>query len=118
MKQLQGKTLCKVEQIGNEELRFYVSDKEYVRMHHEQDCCESVYIEDVVGDLQDLVGSELLVAEERVEEHEAPEDSWDDSYTWTFYTFRTIKGSVDIRWCGSSNGYYSERVDIDTVNIA
>jgi hypothetical protein len=113
---LRGRVLCKVEQISDDELRFHLTNEHYVRMYHRQDCCESVTIEDIVGDLDDLVGTPLLVAEERVSRNEdGTEEQYCDSYTWTYYSFRTIKGSVDIRWYGSSNGYYSESVDIEIV---
>jgi hypothetical protein len=114
---LVGRILIRVDQIGNDELRFYLTEDHYVRLYHGQDCCESVSIEDIVGDLDDLVGTPLLVVEERVSKGD--EDDEDvvryDSSTWTYYSFRTIKGSVDIRWYGTSNGYYSERVDIEIV---
>lgn len=79
--------------------------------HHEQDCCEYVRIEDITGDIQDLVGHPLLLAEE-VSSEDEPAPANPDSYTWTFYKFATIKGYVDVRWLGESNGYYSESVDL------
>ena len=77
-------------------------------MFHEHDCCETVAIDDIIGDLQDLVGSPILQAEEVSEDD--PKAS--ESGTWTFYKFTTFKGRVTIRWYGSSNGYYSESVSI------
>ena len=117
---LHGRVLCKVVNLGDE-LHFHLTDSHYVRMYHSQDCCESVSIEDIVGDLDDLVGTPLLLVEEvsNYEPQEEPKEEgdgyYDDSETWTYYRFRTIKGSVDIRWYGTSNGYYSESVDIEIV---
>jgi hypothetical protein len=84
------------------------------RLYHEQDCCESVYVEDVCGDINDIIGQRVEVAEERVGDSKYDNDSY-ESCTWTFYTLRTIKGSLDIRWVGSSNGYYSEAVDFERI---
>lgn len=118
---LRGRILSKVVQIDDDELRFHLTDDHYVKMYHSQDCCESVSIEDIVGDLDDLVGTPLLIAEEvNSDQIETPQIDQEDSYyveseTWTYYRFSTIKGSVSIRWYGTSNGYYSESVDIEIV---
>lgn len=98
----------------SEDVTFRFYDGTVVTMHHDQDCCEHVSVEDVTGDLNDLLGTPLLVFDERVsrDEEQADDGGYDDSNTWTFYTLRTIKGTVDIRWLGSSNGYYSEQVDV------
>ena len=113
---LKGKTLSSVSADGNEEIVFTTVDGDVYRMFHSQDCCESVYIESIVGELQDLVGEPILVAEANenlfdILKNAGKEEESDESYTWTFYKFATRKGYVDIRWYGSSNGYYSESVD-------
>jgi hypothetical protein len=112
---LQGKTLTKVEKIGDDRIRFEADDGKFYDLYHAQDCCESVVVDDICGDLADLVGTPILLAEEAVSDNppETPAGCTpsDESNTWTFYKLRTIKGSVDIRWHGSSNGYYSEGVD-------
>ena len=107
-----GQTLVNVERFGDDEIIFVTDRGEKYKMYHAQDCCESVTIEDIVGDLSDLVGEPILLAEE-VKGAEPPVravDPWKDSFTWTFYKLATRKGYVDLRWYGSSNGYYSEEV--------
>ena len=112
LENLIGKTLTEIigAHEGSEAIRL-VSPEGLLVLYHAQDCCEFVEVEDVSGDISDLIGSPILVAEGR-ESEDCPQDSTsrDDSNTWTFYTFRTLKGTVDIRWHGSSNGYYSESV--------
>jgi hypothetical protein len=115
--ELLGRTLYRAEADGDT-LTLYLSNTNYVRFQHYQDCCESVYIEDICGDLEDLVGAPLVEAEE-VSNYEAePLSENEESYTWTFYKFATRKGSVSVRWYGSSNGYYSESVNVEVVDTA
>ena len=113
---LLGKTLTKAVQKGDEEIVFETADGLRFTYTHHQDCCENVRVEDVAGDLDDLIGSPLLQAEE-VTNADGPEPEYAESYTWTFYKFATIKGSVTIRWLGESNGYYGESVDLDVEPI-
>ena len=116
---LQGKALKSIKVSDDKERVEIECDdgKKFVMQHH-QDCCESVAVEDVIGDLADLIGTPILLAEEAVSDKE-PEgfkhEYQPESQTWTFYKLRTIKGSVDIRWYGNSNGYYSESVNFDEV---
>ena len=129
IEQLLGKTLTAVvKNEANDEIIITVDDGTEYKMYHRQDCCEGVSIDDINGDLNDLVGSPILVAEENSSSEHTPEqlaekekkkleegDNYYDyeySFTWTFYKLATIKGYVDIRWYGSSNGYYSESVDL------
>ena len=113
-KVLVGKTLSEVK-VNNDTIFFNCTDGTRYQMYHSQDCCESVTVEDVCGDIEDIIGSPVLVADE-VTSRSNPDDvnmddSYQDSFTWTFYKIDTAKGGVTIRWYGSSNGYYSESVD-------
>jgi len=96
------------------EVRWYRGDGVVVTMHHRQDCCEDVWLEDVCGDIEDLVGAPIVVAECSTNKDmpAATTEQFQDTYTWTFYKFRTSKGDVTLRWFGTSSGYYSEDVDI------
>ena len=110
---LLGKTLTACEKIGDDVIKFTCDDGKVYNMYHEQDCCECVSIEDINGDLQDLVGRPITLAEETTssENPDGVTKEYQDCFTWTFYKLATIKGYVDIRWYGESNGYYSESVD-------
>ena len=111
LKSMVGRVFVRVEgSVGSGEMLFVAEDGAKFLFSHQQDCCESVDINDIVGDLEDLVGEPLLVAEEV--SGETPDEDIQGSYTWTFYKFATRKGYVDVRWLGESNGYYSESVDL------
>ena len=111
-----GKTVVRIDNLGNE-LLFHMKDGSYYRMYHFQDCCEDVSIEDIAGDLDDLVGSPLVRAEERTSKDFDTGSDRDDSYLWTFYEFATVKGSVTVRWYGESNGYYSVSVNREVLRM-
>lgn len=102
-----GETITDIHRIEDEEIHFTLSSGVKIVMHHEQSCCEDVVVDDICGNLHDLIDSPIIRFEERSNENETEYGS----ETWTFYEMATIKGSVTIKWHGSSNGYYSESVD-------
>lgn len=116
MEEFIGKTFNSVMKVGLGAILFVSNTGERWKMYHCQDCCENVYIDDIVGDLDDLIDSPILMAE-CVTNSDNPKEEYDESFTWTFYKFSTSKGYVTIRWYGASNGYYSEDVDLIKVYI-
>ena len=79
-------------------------------MMHNQDCCEQVYIESINGDASDFINQNVLEASESTGHIDT---EWDDELAeWTFYNIVCNKGYLQIRFNGSSNGYYSVGVDV------
>lgn len=125
---LVGKTLIEITgaEVGSEKIIFVVSETESYEMFHDQNCWEYVDVEDVCGDIEDLIGVPILEAEEASSAQVAtakllyPQmvrlEQENESHTWTFYRLGTIKGSVVLRWFGASNGYYSEDVSFRKVD--
>lgn len=107
---LENHTLTQViqtERYGNDAIDFTLENGEVYSLYHAQDCCEHVYIESIVGDLSDLVGSPISFARE---DSNSNTTEYDGDEQWTFYNIGTNKGCVTIRFYGSSNGYYSTSV--------
>lgn len=100
-------------------LAFQFTDKECDKVlifYHAQSCCEKVYLEDVCGDLNDLLGAPLLEA--NMVSNKGNNDRYGgNTNVWTFYNLATIKGSVQLKFYGTSNGYYSEEVDVRVVKL-
>ena len=114
---LLGRTIAKIEGAAeeSEEILFIMENGDVFRMYHEQDCCEQVLVEDVGGNIEDLIGTPILKAEEVTNEGTRGWNWFDGTCTWTWYQFATIKGYVTIRWVGESNGYYSESVNYEWI---
>lgn len=140
--QLKGKTIDELTgcEVGSEVIEFDTKEGPRFRLKYHQDCCANCSVEEIIGDIQDLIGTPILLAEEvssnepdksAMEEREAEYKKDKENYeksgnkyyyknfedycksryeseTWVFYKLSTIKGSVTLRWYGSSNGYYSE----------
>lgn len=117
---LQGKTLYAVDistKKGNDSVIFTLSDGTRYMLCHYQDCCETVYLEDVIGAWEDILYREILLAEEVIENSQ---DEYGEPEKWTFYKLATARGYITLRWYGTSNGYYSISVyfdDLDPVTV-
>lgn len=105
---LTGRVLIRVDW-RDDEVVFYCLDGSRWRMYHSRRCCETVYLEDVVGDRDDMHGLVVSASEESREVEGDPDASW------TFYTLQTERGCCVLRWYGSSNGYYSTDATFERV---
>lgn len=110
-----GETVKTIEgaKAGSEQVTLETESGRSFRFYHEPGCCESVQLNEVVGNVDDLIGSPITMAEESSNSDDKPEDA--DSWTWTFYRLATLKGYVTMRWLGESNGYYAEDVTFEEV---
>lgn len=101
--------IVKVTEVNNDSVEFELQDGRKAVLYHQQDCCESVYLEATIGNVDDIMNSPVL----RVSEEDydgGPESEYEESYMWSCFRVGTAKGSVLFRFYGSSNGYYSEDV--------
>lgn len=112
--ELQGQIIIKIDglETGSDSVTFLTLQGNKYNMYHTQDCCEFVDINDICGDINDLLDCPILTAE-CVTNDENPPGGYSESHTWTFYKLDTRKGGVPIRWLGMSNGYYSESVSFE-----
>ncbi len=115
---LKGKTITKLVDatIGSERVGFECSDGTKYRLVYHHDCCAGCDLNEVHGDLEDLIGSPILMAEEVTGGEEvAPAPEHAASFTWCFYKLATIKGYVTLRFLGQSNGNYSETMTFEVI---
>jgi hypothetical protein len=110
LSKLLGETLTSIEGLSLHSpiISFCTQSGRIFEMLVPTDCCNQGRVSDIVGDVTDLLYSPILAASES---SSAGEPTCQESCTWTFYTFSTIKGTVTIRWNGESNGYYSEHAE-------
>ena len=97
---------------SDEYFQILTDDCVYV-FYHEYSCCESVWLTQVDGISDKIIGSRIVIAEEVVDE----KDTEYGHITWSFYKIGTNKGMIDFRFQGESNGYYSESVDLLTIPL-
>ena len=74
-------------------------------LRHFQECCEDVELVDVCGDIEDFNSTMIRRAECNTRERSNGE------LTYSFYRLDSDKGSLVLRWTGTSNGCYSQEVD-------
>ena len=95
-----------------------VTNQTTYKLYHHQDCCESVLVENVIGDEKDILNEEIIFAEE---DAGANDPDWYTEYdrlyshTWTKYVLKTKNASLEFWFLGESNGYYNESVSIKKI---
>jgi hypothetical protein len=94
-----------------------VTNQTTYKLYHHQDCCESVFVENVIGDEKDILNEEIIFAEEDAGANDPDwyDEHYNDSHTWTKYVLKTESASLEFWFLGESNGYYNESVSIKKI---
>ena len=110
---LVGEVISNVDYSSDDEiLRIKTLSGREFMMYHQQDCCETVYLEDGLEELRDLMGEEVCGAREDIS---TSGDTDEGTEKWTYYHIATKTQNCCLRWYGSSNGYYSEEVSFEEI---
>lgn len=113
---------CGIDELVGKVVRGLAYDEYYFQIltddcvyifYHEYSCCENVWLTQVDGISDKIIGSRIVIAEVVTDE----KDTEYGHTTWSFYKIGTNKGMIDFRWCGESNGYYSESVDLIKIEV-
>lgn len=115
--ELKGQIITKIKADSLDVLIETVSGNKY-RIHHSQDCCESVDVKKTIGNVKDILNQEITLAEEDLKEPDWYKPKYaDDSHTWTSFYLETAKGRFEIWILGESNGYYDESVSFEKIYL-
>lgn len=112
LKQFEGIKINELVIADDDHSAYFIFDdeKRILELMHQQDCCEDVYLADIDVDDDFAGNNSYIVSFEEVGITECTGE-YGDSETYTFYRIQSTTGSCWMRWVGTSNGYYSERVD-------
>lgn len=113
---LKGKTITSIDiDRENDEVILTIENGNKYKLYHDQNCCESVVINKICGDISKVINSPLINVKYKVLDNDPKwyKTDYDDSHTWTSFLFETENGGLEIIWLGESNGYYGEGVSVD-----
>jgi hypothetical protein len=112
---LKGKVITAVVglELESDSVTLYCSDSIYM-LSHSQDCCEEVKVVKIQGRIDDILKSEILLAETDSDAPTGFVHKYEpESHTWTSFRIVAKNGNeLKFWWLGVSNGYYSEEVSV------
>lgn len=116
IKSLVGETLIHIDTDEYfDEIMLTTASGRVIRIYHDQNCCESVRIEDTQGNWHDLLGKVIVEATHDEDSQGNPPPKFSDSWTRTTLTFRVNDATVISKWIGESSGCYSESVNLEEI---
>ncbi|MGL5049135.1 MAG: DUF7448 domain-containing protein [Fusobacteriaceae bacterium] len=114
IKYLINKTITKIEELDDWTLlRIHIKEGGYLDFIHKQECCEAVWLEDGIEELERMIGQKVLNAYSDYHDDLTQEELGSNmSASWTFYNIATKNTDACLRFVGTSNGNYSETVEL------